>query len=265
MDLLQLLLLGIVQGLTEFLPISSSAHLILLPQILHWPDQGLGNDIAAHIGTLAAVLIYLRRDLKVITVAGLEGVIHGRRDYESRMFWYLVIASIPVVAGGYLLYDIVSTAFRNPLLIAGTNLVFGALLWWADHRSKGLRRMDALRMKDVLILGLAQLLSIMPGTSRSGVTMTAGLWLGLDRRSSARFSFLMSIPVTLMAGSYEAYRYFIEQMVIDWTATWVIVISSGLTAWLTIYLFLGFLERTGMLPYVIYRFLLGILLIATFI
>lgn len=264
MELSQLLLLGVVQGVTEFLPISSTAHLILLPKVMQWPDQGLPNDIGAHVGSLVAVMLHVRQELKSIIVAGWEGVFFQRRDQASRMIWYLAFASLPVAIGGYLLYEVVATWLRNPLVIAGANLVFGAVLWWADRRHSGTRDMTDLNMRDAWILGFSQLLSIVPGTSRSGITMTAGLWLGLDRIGAARFSFLMAIPVILMAGSYEGYHYLKEATATDWTAVSIIAMSSGVTAWLTIHLFLGFLERTGMLPYVIYRFLLGIVLIAMF-
>jgi undecaprenyl-diphosphatase len=264
MDLLHLVLLGILQGLTEFLPVSSSAHLILLPELLEWQDQGLVYDIAAHVGSLAAVVIYLRHDLLTIFTAWTGSLSGKPRSHDSLMFWYLLVATLPAALGGYLLYDFVAAYLRSPLVIAATTVIFGVLLWWADVRGKRLRDISSIRFADVLIIGMAQMVSIVPGVSRSGITMTAGLFLGLDRRSAARFSFLMAIPVILLAGGYEGYRYLIGGSGTNWIAFLTVAAAAGVTAWLAMHLFLEFLNRTGMLPYVVYRLLLGVFLYCIF-
>ena len=264
MDILQLILLGLVQGVTEFLPISSSAHLILLA-LLYPVDQGLTYDIAAHLGTLLAVVCYLRQDLRRILKAGFTSMIGQPIDQDGRLFWYLGIATLPIAGVGYFAYDFVAETLRDPLIIALSTIVFGILLLFADTVAKQNRRNIHLRLSDILYIGLAQVLALVPGTSRSGVTMTAGLLLGLDRASAARFSFLLSIPIIILAGGHEVYRFWVEDVDIDLLAFAVILSVSWLSALLTMRLFLHFIQITGMLPYVIYRLLLGGVLLYVFV
>lgn len=265
MELLHLIILGLIQGLTEFLPISSSAHLILMPVLTTWQDQGLVHDIAAHVGSLTAVIIYFRKDLQKIFSAWIISITQGVSTHESLLFWYVAIATLPTAIAGYLLYDFVAVYFRSPLVIAVTTIVFGALLWWADIKGQRLRQLEQINLRDAIIIGTAQALAIIPGTSRSGITMTAGLMLGLNRQTAARFSFLLMIPVITLAGCYEAYRYFVEGAATDWLSFFIVAVVSGISAGLAIHYFLKFLERTGMLPYVIYRFLLGAFLFYLFV
>jgi undecaprenyl-diphosphatase len=264
LEFFHLLALSLIQGLTEFLPISSSAHLILLPQLMGWQDQGLAYDIAAHLGTLLAVAIYFRRDLAGITRGGMRSLRPGTLTDEGRLFWLLLLACVPVALVGWLMYETAATDFRNPLLIAGANLVFALLLWLADARGKRLREVRAVTFRDAVVIGLAQALSIVPGTSRSGVTMTAGLMLGLTREASARFSFLLAVPVILMAGGYELYRVATIEAEADPALFTLVVLISGASALAAIHFFLRWLERYGMLPYVIYRLGLGVVLISYF-
>lgn len=265
MEYLQLVLLGIVQGVTEFLPISSSAHLILLPQLAGWQDQGLVYDIAAHIGSLVAVMFYFRQDITRFSTAWLGSLQGQASDQDARIAWYIILATLPVAVAGLVSYETVATHFRNPALIAGASIAFGLLLWWADARGKRIRNQQNLQIRDAVIVGFAQVLALVPGVSRSGITMTAGLMLGLDRQTTARFSFYLAIPVIILAGGFEVYRYFaMEISGTDPLAFMLVMIVSGISAWLTIRLFLALLEQTGMLPYVIYRICLGVFLLYWF-
>jgi len=256
MLLIQIIILAIVQGLTEFLPISSSAHLILVPQLSDWPDQGLAFDVAVHVGTLSAVVWYFR--CEVITMARDWGRSCVRRQQtgESRLAWAVVLGSIPVAIFGLLLHDRVDTTLRSPLVIAWATIGFGLLLWLADVIGRRMRDEHRLNWKDVVVIGLAQALALIPGTSRSGITMTAGLLMGLTRTAAARFSFLLSIPAILMAGTYKALKL-IEQGSVEWLPLLLGAVISALTAYLCIHWFLKLLDRIGMLPFVIYRLLLG--------
>lgn len=265
MDYLHLIFLSLVQGLTEFLPISSSAHLILLPEIAGWEDQGLVYDIAAHVGSLIAVLVFFHKDLMRISIAWINSLQGDTATQESRLFWYIILATVPVAVAGLFFYEIVETVFRSPLIIASTSIVFGFLLWWADVKGKRVRTVHNLQLKDALLIGATQILALVPGVSRSGITMTTGLMLGFDRHTTARFSFYLSIPTIMLAGSYEIFRYFGEMTNIDPVAFILVVATSGTSAWIAIKLFITLVERTGMLPYVIYRVLLGVFLLVFFI
>ena len=261
MDYLHLLILSIVQGLTEFLPVSSSAHLILLPQIAGWKDQGLVYDIAAHMGSLVAVLFYFRQDISRILFAWIDSLQGNPVTQDARIAWYVLIATIPVALCGYILYDIVASLFRNPLIIAYATILFGIVLWWSDIQGKKIRNQEKLRLSDALWIGMAQVLALVPGVSRSGITMSAGLVLGLDRQTSARVSFLLAVPVIILAGGHEIYRYVGEGANTDPLAFLMVLVFSAISAWLAIRFFLALLDRTGMLPYVIYRIALGMFLL----
>ena len=265
MEFLHLILLGLLQGLTEFLPISSSAHLILLPLLAEWQDQGLALDVAAHFGTLIAVVIYFRKDLKNIIGNGVKSVPWHDNNIDARMFWFLLSATIPVSVVGFLGHDVISEYFRDPLIIASATILFGLLLWWADVKGERNRDNETLCLKDIIWIGLAQTLALIPGTSRSGITMTAGLILGLNRKAAARFSFLLSIPVIFLAGSYETLSLIRGGHTTDVISFAIIFIFSWFAALVTISLFLKFVEKTGMLPFVIYRLLLGTILLYLFL
>lgn len=254
-----------MQGVTEFLPISSSAHLILMPEIAGWEDQGLANDIAAHLGSLIAVVIYFRTELSTIVTAPVRLARGQPVRHEAGLFWYLVIATIPVAIAGYIFYDLAATLLRDPLIIAAATVFFAGVLWWADVKGRRVRDLDSLTMRDAVLIGCAQILAIIPGTSRSGITMTAGLMLGLDRETAARFSFLMAVPVILLAGGYEVMQLVTGNGSTDLLAFLIVMTVSGISAWLSIKYFLALLEWTGMLPYVLYRLLLGSVLIYLFI
>lgn len=259
-DWIHTVILALIQGLTEFLPISSSAHLILPSQLLGWQDQGLAFDVGVHVGTLVAVIYYFRREVLQISVASVAAL-GGRRSPEGKLGWLVVLATIPAVIFGGLFGDLVDEYGRSILVIAGTTLIFGVLLGWADLKGKRVRKTDTLGVKDALTIGLAQAVALIPGTSRSGITITAALMLGFDRQSAARFSFLMSIPVIVAAGSLKT----LELIQSDVEAHWIMIgsgaVLAALSAFACIYLFLKWLDRIGMMPFVIYRLMLGFVLL----
>ena len=262
MELIHLIILGLLQGLTEFLPVSSSAHLILLPRVFAWDDQGLSYDIAAHVGSLAAVIHYFRKDIQQILSAWSASPPHNE---HSRMLWFLAAGTMPVALLGLAGHDFIATHLRSPVVIAVATIIFGLLLWWADVRGVQAREQSELCWRDVMFIGLAQCLALIPGTSRAGITMTAGLLLGLHRQAAARFSFLLAIPVIALAGLYEAYKLLAAPAQVDWLSLCIVTLVAAVSAWLAIHYFLRFLQHTGMLPYVVYRLLLGTFLLFLFV
>ena len=258
MELLQIFILAAVQGLTEFLPISSSAHLILAPGVLGYADQGLAFDVALHVGTLAAVVGYFRRE--VITIGGdflrsLGNPKAGSRD--AKLGWMIILATIPVGLFGLLMKSLVEGDLRAPSVIAITTIGFGILLLVADRLGKRTRDEYSINWRDALVIGLFQAVAIIPGTSRSGITMTAGLFLGLTRRAASRFSFLLSIPTIILSGGLVTLDLIQSEMAVDWTSLTIGALLSFITAYLCIHFFLQFIERIGMGPFVIYRLILG--------
>ncbi|MEQ8426295.1 MAG: undecaprenyl-diphosphate phosphatase [Gammaproteobacteria bacterium] len=266
MDLIQIIVLAIVQGITEFLPVSSSAHLILVPMLTAWQDQGLAIDVAAHLGSLFAVVFYFRTDVCRLGQAGLHSCkARGIHSSDERLFWILAIATLPVLMIGLLAHDLVALYLRHPLIIATASIGFGLLLLYADKRGRTTLDTAQLHWKHAIFIGLAQALALVPGTSRSGITMTAGLLLGLDRKTSARLSFLLAIPVIFCAGGYELVKLLQGDIGLDIVNFLLTAVLSALSALLAIHYFLRFLDRIGMLPFVIYRVLLGVVLIVLFI
>ena len=197
MNLLEAIVLGAIQGFGEFLPISSSAHLILVPWFFGWTDPGLAFDVALHFGTLIAVLLYFGKDWAAILMTALQRTDTGLFGvhYPKNFLWLLVAATIPGALIGYLLEHQAETIFRDPLLIAATLSVVGYVLFWADKRLRSRKKLEEISWSDALIIGLAQALAIVPGISRAGSTITTALLLGIDRVSAARFSFLLSTPI----------------------------------------------------------------------
>ena len=261
METIHLILLGFIQGITEFLPVSSSAHLILVPHVMGWRDQGIVYDIAAHFGSLFAVILYFRKDLFNVIQPWIKQPFSYSKDSGQKWLLYLMIATIPIAIIGVSVYGYVAVYFRNPLIIAFASILFGLLLWWSDIACQHYKTFEQVNFRSALLFGLAQILALIPGTSRSGITMTAGLMMGFDRNSAARFSFLMAVPVILLAGGHEAFRYFMGNATTDWYAFFVVAFVSAISAWLAIHLFLKFIQSTGMFPYVVYRVLLGIVII----
>lgn len=264
MDIIQTVILALVQGLTEFLPISSSAHLILVPYWLGWRDQGLAFDVAVHVGSLAAVLAYFSRDLRGMTTGWLANAAGGAPTPDSRLAWAVIIGTAPIVAAG-LAVNAYAGYFRNPVVIASATGIFALALWWADRRARAGHDEYGLSWRQALYIGLAQILALIPGTSRAGITITAGLALGLSRRAASRFSFLLAIPVILAAGSLKTYELVTLQDPTPWGAVALGALIAGLAAYACIHWFLKLVERIGMLPFVIYRLLLAFVLLVIYL
>ena len=264
MLLIQLITLAVVQGVTEFLPISSSGHLVILPHLSMWPDQGLVYDVAAHFGSLIAVVGYFHRDIRNIVAACFAQVRGGGESQYSRLGWAVMRATVPVCVIGLMFHDFIATYLREPLIIAATTLVFGAVLWVADVYGRRDRELTSIGWIDIGIIGVSQTLALIPGTSRSGITMSAALAVGLTREAAARFSFLLSIPVIVLAAGYESLNLMNAGVSVDWTGLAVVTVGSAASALVCIALFLRFIERLGMLPFVVYRFFLAAVLVYLF-
>ena len=265
MEWLQTIILALIQGLTEFLPISSSAHLILPAVLLGWADQGLAFDVAVHVGSLVAVMIYFRVEVIDMTSSWFSSLPNTFNSEplsaNARLAWAVILGTIPVGLAGLFLKSFIEDNFRSAFVIAMATIAFALLLWVADRRARHDRDEYSLRMKDIIIVGCAQALALIPGTSRSGITMTAGLMLGLSRESAARFSFLLSIPVIGIAGGLLMVELIQSSVPVDWPK---IALGTGiatLSAYACIHLFLALIERIGYLPFIIYRIVLGTILL----
>lgn len=256
MALYHILILALVQGITEFLPISSSGHLVLTSQVLGWPDQGLIIDIAVHVGTLLAVLLYFWRDVWTMIV-GVARLATGRGGPGARLALFITVATLPVIAAGYFGKDYVSTALRSAEVIAWTTLGFGVLLWIADRVGMTIRTIDHLGWGSVLFIGAAQILALVPGTSRSGITMTAARLIGMERPEAARFSMLLSIPTILGAGVLSGYDLYRSGDVALGFDALIAAILSFATAMVAIWALMLWLRKAGFTPFVLYRIVLG--------
>jgi undecaprenyl-diphosphatase len=258
--------LGVVQGLTEFLPISSSAHLRIVSEAFGWKDPGAAFTAITQIGTEIAVLLYFRRDIGRIIVAWL-GSLTGRRkgDPDARVGWLIIVGSIPIVILGLLFKDSIETTLRDLRIVAIALVAFSLILYWADRVGSKKREVEDLTIGHGIAFGLAQAMALIPGVSRSGGTITMGLFLGYSRTAAARYSFLLAIPAVLGSGAYEAYRALTGDVAgrgIDWGPTivaTVLAFAVGLSviAWL-----LRYLTRGSFTPFVVYRVVLGLLVLA---
>ena len=314
LDTIQAIYLALVQGFTEFLPISSSGHLVLVPKILGHEVQSLSFDIAVHFGSLLAVIWYFRHQLITMSVDWGRSIRQRKKVGESSLAWAVIWGTVPAGVFGLLLFlvyaeryqlaaiwmSIVATimtlsllyaiikrkkdvavylffailvmaaltalAFifkknlRGPETIAVTTLVFGLVLFAADRLGKRQRELQAVGWKDVLLVGLAQAIAIIPGTSRSGITITMALFLGFKRGAAARFSFLLSIPTILLAAGVLVIKFIKSEEQVNWLTIGVGAVVSAVTAYACIYLFLKLIERMGMVPFVVYRIVLAIVL-----
>jgi len=261
MESLQVIFLALIQGLTEFLPISSSGHLILPAQLLGWKDQGLSFDVAVNTGSLFAVIIYFRTEIVTLTQAWIKSFATGTQTQESKLSWWILLATIPAVIAGFMAKDFIETHLRNTLVIAITTISFGLLLWVADRMSKAQLNEFQMGWKKALLIGVAQAMALIPGTSRSGATMTAALMLGLTREAAARFSFLMSIPVSCGAALLVTKDLIESPLPIDYQALSLGLVVSFVAAYICIHYFLKFISQIGMTPFVIYRLILGSILL----
>ena len=259
MDIIQTIVLAIIQGLTEFLPISSSAHLILVSDLSDWSDQGIAFDVALHLGTLLAVLYYFRAEIfdmvKAKHFTSMDNAINSQLGI-------IVISTLPIVLVGGLFNDFVTENLRTSMVIALASIFFGIILYLADTNQQQRSQVVNLSLKLGLIIGLFQVLALIPGTSRSGITIAAGLFLGLSRVEASRFSFLLAIPVIIAASVLQSYELLTnDQISINYMNFILGIAISSFVAFLTIRWFLELVARIGMLPFVIYRVLLGLIII----
>ncbi|MBU2862364.1 undecaprenyl-diphosphate phosphatase [Reinekea forsetii] len=263
MSEVQWIVLALIQGLTEFLPISSSAHLLLPEQLLGWTSQGLAFDVAVHLGSLLAVIIYFNKD--IIAMAKNWTLSLFKRPHDSqlaKLSWFIILGTIPAVIFGGLFKGALESVIRDNslIVIAFTTVIFGLLLWYADVTAKQKQGVEDLSIKSVLFIGLAQAVAIIPGTSRSGITMTAGLMVGLKKSDAAKFSFLLSIPIILAAGLLIGVDIAQSAEAIDYKALFYGTVLSFISALACIVLFLKWIEKAGFIPFVIYRLILGAIL-----
>ncbi len=259
---LHALVLGVLQGLGEFLPISSSGHLIAVPWLLGWPDSGLAFDVALHLGTLVAVAAAFWRDWLRLVTAGVRGLLAGRplADPDSRLLYYLALATIPGAVAGKLLEEWAETVFRSPVLVASMMAAMGLLLWFADRRANRVPGDEHYSLRDALIVGASQALAIVPGTSRSGVTITAGLLLGHRRDAAARFSFLLALPITAGAALVKVPHLFRSGA--DTGPVLIGMVAAAVSGFFAIQLLLAVVRTRTYLPFVVYRFAFAALVFA---
>jgi undecaprenyl-diphosphatase len=257
MSWLQVVVLAIVQGLGEFLPISSSGHLVLVPNFFGWSDQGLVFDVAVHFGTLGAVCLYFREDVQGLFKGAVQLVGGNRDSLQARMALSMAVATVPAAIAGLLFAGWIAENLRSPVVVAITLSAYGILLALADRYGRQIRNISQVGLRDALIIGLAQALALVPGTSRSGITITAGMLLGLRRQDAARFSFLLSVPVILLATGYELLTILTTDIVIDWGQLAVAALIASIVAYISIEFFMRFVNAIGLLPFAIYRLILA--------
>ena len=255
MDWFQAVILALVQGLCEFLPISSSGHLILPSALLGWPDQGLAFDVAVHIGSLTAVVVYFRSDLRAVAIGGLRSVL-GKQSETGRLAWLLVLATIPALFIAVLFGSFIEENLRSATVIAYATIIGGIILGIADKWNSQRRNLAEMTIIFALLIGLAQAAALIPGMSRSGATITMALLLGFTPVAAARFSFLLSVPIILASGFWQGLSL-VQASEVPWGIIGLATLVSGVSAYLCIHYFLKFIERIGMMPFVIYRLILG--------
>jgi len=258
----QAIVLGIVQGLTEFLPISSSGHLRLVPALLGWDDPGVAFTAVVQLGTMAAVLLYFRADLSRVGQAWLRSLRDParRRTLDARMGWYLIIGTIPISVAGLLFANKIEDDFRNLYLVGSMLIAFGLVMLWVDATAKQTRDIATVDARDSAVVGVAQALALVPGVSRSGATISAGLWRGLDRPAAARYSFLLSVPAVVLSGLFEL-RHVGGEGGAPAGATALAVLLAFVTGYASIAFLLRYLVRHTLGVLVAYRVILGALVI----
>lgn len=269
MDILQAIFLGIVQGLGEFLPISSTAHLVLVPYLTGWQDPGLSFDVALHVGTLVAVIGFFWKDWVEILKAAFGKVSEvsekadrtGSPGYSKNLLWLLVAASVPGAVIGYLLEDAAETSLRNPLIIAGTLSIVGLILYFVDRYAVHKKTIGQINYKDSLLIGLSQAVAVIPGVSRSGATMTTGLVLGLSREAAARFSFLLSTPIIFGAAMVKIPDLLKEGISIPVVMG---ILAAAISGYLAIKYMLRFIQKVGYAPFFWYRLVLAFIIVVVY-
>ncbi|TRW48661.1 undecaprenyl-diphosphate phosphatase [Aliidiomarina halalkaliphila] len=265
MDYITAFWLALVQGITEFLPISSQAHLVLAGQWLGEVYQGLDFDVILHAGSLVAVIFYFRKEIFTMTRDWMGSVSGGEKTKDSKLAWWVIIGTIPAGVLGLIFKDAAEGLLRSEVIMGVALIAFGLLLGLADWKGRGERDEYSLTLKDVLVIGFAQAIALIPGTSRSGITMTAALFLGMSREAAARFSFLLSIPIIAAASLLSAVTLFRNGTEMPWDILLLGFVVSALSTYACIHYFLAFIKRIGMQPFVIYRLVLGGLLLWFFL
>ncbi len=259
MDNIQLILLSAIQGLTEFLPVSSSGHLILLSKFTEFPDQGLAMDVAIHVGSLFAVVIYLFDDLlKIVKDSIRSGFIPNQKFMGCKLFWYIIVGTLPVILAGYLVTEYVDVnLLRSTKLIGWMILGFGVLLFIADKMALTVRKIEHFGITDAIVIGLFQVLALIPGTSRSGITMTAARFLGFERQDTAKFSMMLAIPTIIAAASLIGIEIYEYEDILMTNDLMIACFYSFIFCILSIYVMMWWLQRSNFTPFVIYRIILG--------
>jgi undecaprenyl-diphosphatase len=263
-DALQAIVLGIVQGLTEFLPVSSTAHLRIVPAFFGWDDPGAAFTAVVQLGTLAAVLVYFRRDLWTIASAWVRSALARERqpqDPDARLGWYIILGTIPIGIFGFIFRDQIETGGRNLYLIGSALIVLGLVLYAADEVGRRTRTLEQINRDDGVTIGLAQALALIPGVSRSGATISAGLFRGFDRPSAARYSFLLSVPAVVLSGLFELRKVGGPHQP-DVGAVLIATLVAFVVGYASIAFLLRYLVRHTMLLFVVYRVVLGVVVIA---
>jgi undecaprenyl-diphosphatase len=270
MPLWQAIILAIVQGLTEFLPISSSAHLILIPDLLHWEDPGLAFDVALHLGTLIAVLLYFFRDWIELTLCGL-GLHYPKNSSEQvraqhrRMFWYLVAATIPGALVGFFFEHWIDQNWRSPIPIACAMIVIALLMWYAESVARLNRNLEQTSLGDSMVIGTSQALALFPGVSRSGITISTGLFRGMTREGAARFSFLLSTPLIAGAAAKEVPKllklHHAGEVAIPQSTIVISILVSAIVGYAVIAFLLKYLQTRTLKVFIYYRIAFGIVIL----
>ena len=265
MTTLQVVVLAIVQGLTEFLPISSSGHLVLVPIFFGWTDQGLAFDVAVHFGSLLAVLLFFRHDIAGL-LRGTVQVLGAKLDsLESRMALGIALGTIPAALAGLTLAGWIEANLRSTSVVVVTLSGYAVLMILADRLGRRNRNIAGITIKDAILIGVAQALALIPGTSRSGVTITTALALGFERQDAARFSFLLAVPVVLLATVFSLVRLLASDESVAWDPLAIGVVISGIVAYLSIEFFMRFVSRIGLMPFAIYRLVLAAVILYVFV
>lgn len=270
MPLYQAIILALVQAVTEFLPVSSTAHLTLFPWLLGWRDPGLAFDVALHAGTLAAVMLYFLKDWLTLTLCGLgmkypATATPQETAQHRRMFWYMVVGTIPAAIAGKLFHHQIEDTLRKPVIIGFSLIIVAFLMWWADSRSELTRKLEQSNLKDAGVIGMAQALALWPGVSRSGITITAGLFRGFTREAATRFSFLLSAPVIAGAVLTELPKLIklhkVGELDLHLSTLLVSIVVAGVAGYLVIAFFLRYLQTRTLKVFVVYRLLFGIIVL----
>lgn len=267
MSIIQAIILALVQALTEFLPVSSTAHLILFPWLFHWPDPGLAFDVALHAGTLLAVILYFFKDWVKLILCGFGAKYPANASaaevsVNRRMFWYLVVGTIPAAILGELFHHQIEDELRKPIIIGISLVVVALIMWWADAKSKLERKLETSNMGDAVAIGSAQAIALWPGVSRSGITITAGLFRGFSREAATRFSFLLSTPVIAGAVLTELPKLIklhkAGGLDLPMSTLAVSIVVSGIAGYFVIAFFLRYLQTRTLKPFIIYRLVFGV-------